>query len=76
MSNILFTTGARLKETVYVCIGQRFGWDIYFLLLSYSLIGFGLRPSRELVRHFSTQVNNGLIAVYITIFDLRRGKRR
>ena len=28
-----------------------------------SWIGFGLRPSRELVWHLSTQVNNGLLAV-------------
>ena len=26
--------------------------------------------------HLSTQVNNGLLAVYITVFDLRRGKIR
>ena len=26
--------------------------------------------------HLSTQANNGIIAVYITVFDLRRGKRR
>ena len=28
-----------------------------------SLIGVGLRPSRELVWHLSTQLNNGLLAV-------------
>ena len=26
--------------------------------------------------HLSTQVNNGLLAVYITVFDLRRGNLR
>ena len=41
-----------------------------------SLIDFGLRPSRELVWHLSTKANNGLLAVYITVFDPRRGKRR
>ena len=60
---IIFATGARLKKPVYVCIGQQFGWEIYFLLLSYILIGFDLLPSRELVWHLSTQVNNGLLAV-------------
>ena len=30
----------------------------------------------ELVCHLSTQVNNGLLAAYITVFDLRRGNRR
>ena len=29
-----FATGARLKQPLYVCIGQRFGWEIYFPLLS------------------------------------------
>ena len=33
-SNIIFATGARLKQPVYVCIGQRFGWVIHFPLLS------------------------------------------
>ena len=41
-----------------------------------SWIGFGICPSRELVWHLITQVNNGLLAVYITVFDLRRGNRR
>ena len=27
-------TGARLKQPLYVCIGQRFGWEINFPLLS------------------------------------------
>ena len=31
------------------------------------LIGFGLRPSREIVWHLSTQANNSIIAVYITV---------
>ena len=31
---IIFATGARLKQPVYFCIGQRFGWEIYFQLLS------------------------------------------
>ena len=35
-----------------------------------------LRPSRELVWHLSTQVNNGFLAVQITVFDPRRGNRR
>ena len=30
----IFATGARLKQSVYVCIGQRFGWEIYLPLLS------------------------------------------
>ena len=29
-----FATGARLKKPLYVCIGQRFVWDIYFPLMS------------------------------------------
>ena len=29
-----FATGARLKQPLYVCIGQLFGWEIYFPLLS------------------------------------------
>ena len=33
-------------------------------------------PFWELVCHLSTQANNGLLAAYITFFDLRRGKRR
>ena len=37
-----------------------------------SLIGFGLRPSRELIWHLGTQVNNGLLGVYITV--LNRGR--
>ena len=37
-----------------------------------SLIGLGLRPSRELVWHLSTQGNNGLLVVYITV--LTRGR--
>ena len=41
-----------------------------------SLIGFGLCPFRELVWHLSTQVNIGYLAVYITIFDPKRGKRK
>ena len=32
--NIIFATGAWLKQPVYVSIGQRFGWEIYFPLLS------------------------------------------
>ena len=63
----ILETGARLKEPVYVCIGQQFGWEIYFLLLN-ELNLFGLCLSRELVRHLITQVNNGLLAVYITFF--------
>ena len=59
----IFATGARLKQPVYVCIGQHFVWDIYLPLLSKRLIGFRLRPSRELVWHLSTQMNNGLLAV-------------
>ena len=41
-----------------------------------SWIGFAFRPSRELVWHLSTQGNNGLLAVYINVFDPRRGKCR
>ena len=33
-------------------------------------------PFRELVWHLSTQVNNGLLAACITVFDPRRDKRR
>ena len=33
-------------------------------------------PFGELVWHLSTQVNSGLLAVYITAFDLRRDKFR
>ena len=40
-----------------------------------SWIGFGLCPSRQLVWHLSTQVNIGILDVYITVFDPRRGKR-
>ena len=29
-----FATSARLKQPLYVCIGQRFGWELYFQLLS------------------------------------------
>ena len=29
-----FTTDAQLKKPLYVCVGQRFGWEIYFPLLS------------------------------------------
>ena len=32
-NKIIFETGARLKKPVYVCIGRRFSWEIYFLLL-------------------------------------------
>ena len=28
-----FATGARLKQPLYACIGQQFGWEIYFPLL-------------------------------------------
>ena len=35
-----------------------------------------LRPSRELVWHLSTLVNDGLLSIYITIFDPMRVKRR
>ena len=31
---LTFATGARLKQPIYVCIVQRFVWEIYFLLLS------------------------------------------
>ena len=31
---IFFATGDWLKQPVYICIGQRFGWEIYFPLLS------------------------------------------
>ena len=41
-----------------------------------SLIGFGLRPFMELVWHLSTQVNICYLAVYITVFERRRGERR
>ena len=37
---------------------------------------FRTLPFRELVWHLITQVNNGLLAAYITVFDLRRDKRR
>ena len=41
-----------------------------------SWIGFCLKPSSELLWHLSTQVNNGPLYVYITVFDPRRGNRR
>ena len=34
LSNIIFATGAGLKQPLYICIGKRFGWLIYFLLLN------------------------------------------
>ena len=40
------------------------------------LIGFWHFPFRDLVWHLSIQVNNGLLADYIAVFDLRRGKSR
>ena len=63
----IFATGDRIKEPVYVCIGQQFVWEIYFPLLSKILIGFRLRPYMELVWHLSTQVDNGILAVQINI---------
>ena len=34
IQKVFFATGARIKQPVYVCIGQRFGWEIYFPLMS------------------------------------------
>ena len=74
-STFIFATGARIKQQMYICIGQRVCWGIY-IRYWVNWIGFGICPSRELVWHISTQVNNGLLAVYITVFDPRRCKRR
>ena len=57
-----FATGAQLKQPLYVCIGQRFGWEIYFPLLS-ELNRFRPFPFRELVWHLRTQMNIGNLAV-------------
>ena len=40
------------------------------------LISFWPLPFRELVWHISTQVNDGILAAYITLFYPRKGKRR
>ena len=40
------------------------------------LIMFQPFPSGEIVCHIITKVNNGIIAAYITVFDLMRGNRR
>ena len=33
-------------------------------------------PFGKLVWHLNTQVNNGLLAAYINVSEIRRGKRR
>ena len=61
--HVSFRKCAWLNQLVDVCIRQLFGSEIYFPILSYGWIGFGLCLSRELVLHLSTQANNSLLAV-------------
>ena len=44
-----FATGARLKQPLYVCIGQRFGWEIHFPLLSVLILIFLFYPVSKIV---------------------------
>ena len=63
------------KQPVYVWIVQPKGWDLRprYWVRDYYVFPFSFR---ELVWHLSTQVNGSDIAAYITVFDLRRVKRR
>ena len=72
----IFTTGDQLKQPVYVCIWPSDWMGDLQPLLNYILIGFRLCPYREIVWHLSTQANNSILSIYITVFDPRRGKRR
>ena len=48
----------------------------YSLATELELIRFWHLPFGGLVWHLITQVNDGILAAYITVFDPRRGKRR
>ena len=49
---------------------------IYTPTTELEFIRFCPLPLGDLVFHLITQMNNGIIAAYITVFDLRRGNRR
>ena len=51
-----FTTGARFKQPFYVCIGQRFGWEINFPLLSGSVLGWN-KSLEEYSRGIESDIN-------------------
>ena len=49
---------------------------IYASATELDIIRFEPLAFRELMWHISTKVNDGLLAAYITVFVLRKGKRR
>ena len=65
----------RLKQLVYVCIGQPIGRYIH-PATELELIRFRPLPLGQILWHLSTQVNGVIIAAYMYVFEPRRGKRR
>ena len=57
-----------LEETKELINKFFIGYMIEMIPSLFVLIFFGLCPYMELVWHLSTQVNNGLLAAYITFF--------
>ena len=66
---------SQLKQPVYVWIEKPTGWELC-TTTELDLNSFRPSPFRELVCHLSTQANNGLLDIYIAVFEQRRDKRR
>ena len=64
----IFATGARLKQLVYVCILPSDWLGDLSPATELGLNRFWLFPFGELVCHLIAQVNNSLLAAYVTVF--------